>query len=44
MTLIGANGSTKTVSGSVFTSVFNAHRPAGDRMLRSTLLDLSPIP
>jgi len=44
VTLIGATGSTKTVSGSVFTSVFNAHRPSGDRMMRSTLLDLSPIP
>jgi len=44
VTLIGANGSTKTVSGSIFTSVFNAHRPSGDRMLRSTLFDLSPIP
>jgi stage II sporulation protein D len=44
VTLIGANGSTKTVSGSVFTSVFNAHRPSSDRIMRSTLLDLSPIP
>jgi SpoIID/LytB domain protein len=44
VTLIGANGSTKTVSGSVFTSVFNTHRPTGDRMLRSTLFDLTPVP
>jgi len=44
VTLIGLDGTTKKVSGSVFTSVFNAHRPSGDRLLRSTLFDLSPIP
>jgi SpoIID/LytB domain protein len=43
VTLIGANGSTKKVSGAVFTSVFNAQRPAADRMMRSTLFDLSPV-
>jgi len=44
VTLIGADGSTKKVAGYVFRAVFNAHRPAGDRMLRSTLFDLAPIP
>jgi stage II sporulation protein D len=44
VTLIGADGSAKQVSGAVFQSVFNAHRPSGDRMLRSTLFDLTPIP
>jgi SpoIID/LytB domain protein len=43
VTLIGANGSTKKVSGDVFKSVFNAQRPAADRMMRSTLFDLSPV-
>lgn len=41
--LIGADGTRKTVSGSVFISIFNAHRPASDPMLRSTLFDLAPI-
>jgi SpoIID/LytB domain protein len=41
--LIGASGS-KTVSGNVFRSIFNAARPAGDPMLRSTLFDVAPIP
>jgi SpoIID/LytB domain protein len=41
--LIGADGTKKTVSGAVFMSIFNAHRPAGDPMLRSTLFDLAPI-
>ena len=44
VTLVGLNGTTKKVSGSVFRDVFNAHRPSGDRMLRSTLFDLAPIP
>jgi stage II sporulation protein D len=44
VTLIGANGTTKKVSGDVFRSVFNAHRPSGDPMMRSTLFDLIPIP
>jgi SpoIID/LytB domain protein len=41
--LIGSLG-TKTVSGDVFRSIFNAHRPAGDPMLRSTLFDTKPVP
>jgi hypothetical protein len=44
VTLIGANGTTKKVSGDVFRSIFNAHRPSGDAMMRSTLFDLAPIP
>ena len=44
VTLIGANGTTKKVSGDVFRSIFNAHRPTGDPMLRSTLFSLAPIP
>ena len=44
VTLIGSNGTTKKVSGSVFVSVFNAHRPSGDKMMRSSLFDLKPIP
>ena len=43
VTLIGTSGS-KTVSGDVFRSIFNAARPAGDPMLRSTLFDIAPIP
>jgi SpoIID/LytB domain protein len=43
VTLIGSAG-TKTVSGGVFISVFNAKKPAGDPVARSTLLDLAPIP
>ncbi len=42
VTLIGSEG-TKTVSGSVFRSVLNAARPAGDPMLRSTLFDTKPV-
>ena len=42
--LIGADGSTKTVSGDVFISVFNAHRPSADAPMRDSLFDLSPIP
>jgi SpoIID/LytB domain protein len=44
VTLIGANGTTKKVSGDVFRSIFNAHRPSGDPMMRSSLFDLAPIP
>lgn len=43
VTLIGSMGS-KTVSGNVFRSIFNAHRPAGDPMLRSTLFDTKQVP
>lgn len=44
VTLIGANGTTKKVSGDIFRSVFNVHRPSGDPMMRSSLVDLAPIP
>lgn len=44
VTLIGANGSTKTVSGAVFVAVFNANTPATDPAMRNTLFDLAPIP
>jgi stage II sporulation protein D len=43
VTLSGALG-TRTVSGELFRSVFNARRPAGTAQLRSTLFDLAPIP
>lgn len=43
VTLIGT-ARTATVSGEVFRSVFNARRPAGNPLLRSTLFDLAPIP
>jgi SpoIID/LytB domain protein len=43
VTLIGSHG-TKTVSGDVFRAIFNARRPAGDPMLRSTLFDTRSIP
>ncbi len=43
VTLIGANGTTKKVSGDVFRSIFNAHRPSADPILRTTLFDLAPI-
>lgn len=43
VTLIGSLGQ-KTVSGDVFRTVFNARRPAGDPMLRSTLFDTNPVP
>ena len=43
VTLIGSLG-TKTVSGSVFRSVFNANRPAADPSMRSTLFDPKPVP
>jgi stage II sporulation protein D (peptidoglycan lytic transglycosylase) len=43
VTLTGSLGS-KTVSGDVFRSVFNAGRPSGDPMMRSTLVDTRPIP
>jgi stage II sporulation protein D len=44
VTLVGANGTTKTVSADVFDAVFNAHRPAADPPIRSTLFALAPIP
>lgn len=43
VTLIGTTG-TRTVSGEIFRSVFNAKRPAADPSLKSTLLDVAPIP
>lgn len=43
VTLVGSLGS-RTVSGAVFRSVFNAARPAGDPSMRSTLVDLRPVP
>jgi stage II sporulation protein D len=43
VTLYGSLGS-KTVSGDVFRSVFNARRPSGDSSMRSTLVDTSPVP
>lgn len=43
VTLVGSAG-TKTVSGSVFVAAFNANRPSGDPLARSTLLDFAPIP
>jgi stage II sporulation protein D len=42
VTLIGSSG-TKTVSGDVFRSIFNAHRPSGEPMFRSTLFDTRPV-
>jgi stage II sporulation protein D len=44
VTLIGANGTKKTVSGEVFRAIFNAKRPSGDPMMRSSLFDVIPIP
>ncbi len=44
VTLYGANGTTKTVSGAVFIAVFNAQRPSGDPAMRNTLFNLTPIP
>jgi hypothetical protein len=44
VTLIGADGTTKTVSGGVFVSIFNARRPAADAPMRDSLFDLVPIP
>jgi stage II sporulation protein D len=41
--LVGSRG-TKTVSGDVFRVAFNAGRPSGDPMLRSTLFDTKPVP
>jgi stage II sporulation protein D len=43
VTLIGTSGS-RTISGEVFRTVFNARRPSGDPSLKSTLLDIAPIP
>jgi stage II sporulation protein D len=44
VTLIGSGGTRKKVSGSIFVSVFNAGRSAGDAPLWSSLLDVAPIP
>jgi stage II sporulation protein D len=44
VTLIGADGTTKKVSGGVFRAVFNEARPNGDPEMRSTLFALAPIP
>ncbi len=41
--LIGTSA-TRTVSGDVFVAAFNAGRPAGDAPLRSTLLNVAPVP
>jgi stage II sporulation protein D len=43
VTLVGSAG-TRKVSGDVFRAVFNAGRPPGDPMLRSTLFGTAPIP
>ena len=43
VTLYGMAG-VKTVSGTLFQAVFNAHRPPRHPALRSTLIDLMPIP
>ena len=43
VTLIGTAGS-KTVSGEIFRAVFNARRPPADPSLKSTLVDIAPIP
>lgn len=43
VTLVGT-ARAATVSGEVFRSVFNARRPPGNPLLRSTLFDLAPIP
>lgn len=44
VTLIGADGSTRKVSGDVFRAIFNANRVSGDPMMRSSLFDLKPVP
>jgi stage II sporulation protein D len=44
VTLYGADGTTRKVSGAVFISVFNARTPAADPAMRNTLFDLAPIP
>jgi stage II sporulation protein D len=43
VTLIGSAGS-KRVSGELFRAIFNKVRPAADPIMRSTLLDVAPIP
>jgi SpoIID/LytB domain protein len=43
VTLIGSAGS-RTVSGEMFRTVFNAGRPTTDPSMKSTLLDTAPIP
>ena len=44
VTLYGADGTTKKVSGAVFLSVFNAKTPSADPPIRNTLFNLVPIP
>ena len=44
VTLYGSNGTTKTVSGGVFVSVFNVNTPATDPAMWNTLFALTPIP
>ena len=44
VTLIGSTGTTRKVSGDVFSAAFNAQKPTGDPILRSNLLDVAPIP
>jgi len=43
VTLTGDLG-TKTVSGNVFRTIFNAAKPTADPSLRGTLFDIAPIP
>jgi stage II sporulation protein D len=43
VTLTGTTG-TRTVSGEIFRAVFNARRPQTDPSLKSTLVDVAPIP
>jgi SpoIID/LytB domain protein len=43
VTLIGSAGS-RTVSGEIFRAIFNARRPTADPSLKSTLVDVAPIP
>ena len=44
VTLIGATGTTKTVSGDVFRSVFNVRKPSADPLFRSNLFGLASLP
>lgn len=44
VTLYGADGTIRTVSGPVFVAIFNAHRPSTDPPMRDALFDLAPIP
>jgi SpoIID/LytB domain protein len=43
VTLIGTAG-TKTVSGNVFRTIFNAHRPATEALFRANAFALTPFP